>query len=73
MALTDFPLTDSPKRMGRPPLSKDSGTKLTGVRLTDELRARIEAVVGPNKMAVFIREAIENELARREAELDNLD
>lgn len=63
-----FPITVMPRRMGRPPLSKDSGTKMTGVRLTEDVRERIEAIVGPNRMAVFIREAIEAELARREAE-----
>lgn len=52
--------------MGRKPLSKTSETKLTGIRLTDELRKRIEALVGPNRMALFIREAIEAELKRRE-------
>jgi len=54
--------------MGRPPLSKDSETKMTGVRLTKDVRDRIEALVGPNKMAIFIRDAIEHELERREAE-----
>lgn len=49
---------------GRPSL----GVKQTMVRLTGEQRARIEALVGPNRMAAFIREAIETELARREAE-----
>lgn len=39
---------------------------MTGVRLTEDVRHRIEALVGPNRMAVFIREAIENELKRRE-------
>lgn len=48
--------------MGRPPLN----VKPTQVRLTNELRERIEALVGPNRMAVFIREAVEAELARRE-------
>ncbi len=50
--------------MGRPPLN----VKLTGVRLTDDAKRRIEALVGPNRMAVFIREAVENELRRREEE-----
>lgn len=49
--------------MGRPPLN----VKETKVRLTDEQRHRIEALVGPHRMAMFIREAIDNELARREA------
>lgn len=48
--------------MGRPPLN----VKPTVVRLTEETRERIEALVGPNRMAAFIREAVENELARRE-------
>lgn len=50
--------------MGRPPLN----VKETKVRLTLETRARIEALVGPNRMAAFIREAIEAELQRREAD-----
>lgn len=62
--LTNIPGTDTASRMGRPPLN----VKETKVRLTDEQRQRIEALVGPNRMAVFIREAIDNELERREAE-----
>lgn len=54
--------------MGRPPLSKKSGTVETKVRMTDETRRRIEALEGPNRMAVFIREAVERELVRRERE-----
>lgn len=64
--LTDFPLSDSPRRMGRPPLNKDSKTTLTGIRLTDDTRERIIALVGRNQMAAFIREAIEEALTRRE-------
>lgn len=48
--------------MGRPPL----GVKPTTVRLPVEMFDRIEAVVGKNRTAVFIREAVENELVRRE-------
>lgn len=62
MTLTKFSGTDTPTRMGRPPLN----VKETKVRLTDEHRQRIEAIVGPNRMAAFIREAVENELERRE-------
>lgn len=50
------------RRMGRPPLN----VKETKVRLTDEQRQRIVALVGPNRMAIFIREAVEAELRRRE-------
>jgi predicted DNA-binding protein len=41
--------------------------KETKVRLTEETRQRIEALVGPNRMAAFIRDAVENELKRRGA------
>lgn len=50
-------------RMGRPSL----GVKATVVRLSDEVRERIERLVGKNQMASFIREAIEEELKRRES------
>jgi hypothetical protein len=63
--LTDFPGTVTQGRMGRPAL----GVKETKVRLSEDARQRIETLVGPNRMAVFIREAIENELKRREREL----
>jgi len=52
--------------MGRPPLN----VKPTVVRLTEETRERINAIVGPNRMAEFIREAVENELQRREKDPD---
>ena len=63
--MTDFPITVMRTRMGRPPLN----VKPTMVRLTEETRQRIEAIAGPNRMAEFIREAIEAELTRREREL----
>ena len=52
----------SPRRMGRPPL----GIKATQVRLPQVLMDRIDALMGPNRRAQFIREAVENELKRRE-------
>lgn len=64
VTLTNFPISDNARRMGRPPLN----VKPTLVRLTNETRQRIEVLVGPNRMAVFIREAIEAELERRERE-----
>lgn len=60
--LTNIPGTLIARRMGRPALN----VKETKVRLTDEQRERIEALVGPNQMAAFIREAVERELKRRE-------
>lgn len=66
--MTDYAVADKRRRMGRPPLKANVETKATMVRLTEDARQRIEALVGPNRMAAFIREAIETELARREAE-----
>lgn len=48
--------------MGRPPMQ----LKPTVVRLPIEALDRIEALVGKNRMAAFIREAVERELKRRE-------
>lgn len=39
---------------------------MIGVRVPETLRERIVALVGPQGMAAFTREAIEAELARRE-------
>lgn len=50
--------------MGRPPLNNRS----THVRLPPEHFERIEELVGSRGMSAFIREAVENELERREAE-----
>lgn len=55
-------LPDSDKSMGRPPL----GMKPTTIRLTADTIRRIEALVGNRRLALFIREAVENELQRRE-------
>lgn len=64
--MTQLPIADTGPRMGRPPLKRDVETKPTMVRLAEDTRQRIEAVAGKNRMAAFIREAIENELGRRE-------
>jgi hypothetical protein len=51
--------------MGRPAL----GLKATTVRLSAETVRRIEALQGKQRqLAVFIREAVENELRSREAD-----
>lgn len=63
--LTENTASVSAPRMGRPPLNKDSITKATLVRLTSETVERIDALAGPNRRAVFIREAVEAELIRR--------
>ncbi|WP_426387506.1 hypothetical protein [Sphingobium sp. R-21] len=55
-------LPDSDKPMGRPPL----GMKPTTIRLSTDMIHRIEALVGNRRLALFIREAVENELQRRE-------
>lgn len=48
--------------MGRPPMQ----VKATVVRLPIESIKRIDALVGKNRMAEFIREAVERELKRQE-------
>lgn len=53
---------DTDNVMGRPPL----GMKPTTVRLSADTIARIEALVGNRRLALFVREAVENELRRRE-------
>lgn len=53
---------DTQAGMGRPPL----GMKPTTVRLPVETIQKIEALVGNRRVASFIREAVENELRRRE-------
>lgn len=53
---------DTHEAMGRPPL----GMKPTTIRLPTETIQRIETLVGNRRLALFIREAIENELQRRE-------
>lgn len=47
---------------GRPALD----LKETKVRLSPDQRLRIEALVGSQKMAEFIREAVAREIERRE-------
>lgn len=64
--LTTMEVPDKPRRMGRPPLKVNIETKATMVRLTEDVRAKIEALVGKRRMAAFIREAVENEIKRRE-------
>jgi hypothetical protein len=49
--------------MGRPAL----GVQPTQVRLPNKLREQIRALVGDRGMAAFIREAIEEKLARQSA------
>lgn len=62
--MTDAAAPAIARPMGRPPLN----VKETKVRLTDEQRDRIAALVGTYGMSKFIREAIDNELDRRENE-----
>lgn len=63
-SLTAFPGTDSATRMGRPPLH----VRETKVRITDDQKSRIEALAGKSRMAAWIRDAIDVELDRQEAE-----
>lgn len=60
LEMTD--MADSDETMGRPPL----GMKPTTIRLSADTIRRIETLVGNRRLALFIREAVENELQRRE-------
>ncbi len=60
--MTHFTAPVSSGRMGRPPLNVRS----TNVRITNEVKDRIRAQVGDKGMAQFIREAIEEKLAKLE-------
>lgn len=62
MSLAEKESSVSQRRMGRPPL----GVKVTAVRLTPEALGRIDALVGPQRRAQFIREAVDEALVRRE-------
>lgn len=59
-----IPISRNNRRMGRPPLN----VKPMLVRLTPATMKRIDAIAGPNQRAQFIREAVEREIARREAD-----
>lgn len=65
-ALTALMAAATHTRMGRPPLRSEMTTVKTTVRLSSDVHERVEAVAGKNRMALFIREAIERELERRE-------
>ena len=54
------PVTE--RRMGRPPLNVEE----TKVRLAAGSKQRIAALVGENRMAAFIREAVEDKLRTEE-------
>lgn len=53
------------RRMGRPPLKRNSETVVTTVRLSADVAARIDELAGTNKRSDFIREAVEREIKRR--------
>jgi hypothetical protein len=61
-ALAEKAIPASRGLMGRPPL----GNKATQVRLPQNVMDRIDALMGGNRRAQFIREAVEAELERRE-------
>lgn len=52
--------------MGRPPMNM----KVLNVRLPPEVVERIDELVGAYRRPQFIREAVENELQRREKDKD---
>lgn len=56
----DITIPNSPSRMGRPPLKM----KPTTIRLPKEVMEKIDGLVGEKRRVVFIREAIDEKLAR---------
>lgn len=62
MDLTQFSISTTAKRMGRPPLNN----KPVLVRLPEEALEKIDELVGTYGRAKFIREAVEAEIERRE-------
>lgn len=60
--LTEKAVAPTPRAMGRPKLHVIATT----VRLPAAVLERIDALLGGNQRAKFIREAVEAELARRE-------
>lgn len=62
--MTKPPKPKSTARMGRPPLN----LKPLLVRLPDGLAERIDALVGKNRRAEFIRDAVLRALAERDPE-----
>jgi metal-responsive CopG/Arc/MetJ family transcriptional regulator len=48
--------------MGRPPLN----LKDFHINLSEDVVKRIDALVGPNRRAIFIRDAVDREVRRRE-------
>ena len=64
--MTANPVAVISRGVGRNPLDRASDTITTTVRLTQLVRNRITKLVGEKGMAAFLREAAENELARRE-------
>lgn len=53
------------RRMGRPPLKRNSETVVTTIRLSADVAARIDELAGENKRSDFIREAVDREIKRR--------
>lgn len=60
--LTKLLISDTKRRMGRPPLN----VVPILTRVAEGVPERIDALVGKHRRAEFIREAIEKELKRRE-------
>ena len=58
----NFPSPVTTRRMGRPPMNVEE----TKVRLAAGSKQRIAVLVGENRMAAFIREAVEEKLRRDE-------
>lgn len=65
-ALTDLSQSDTPRKMGRPPIKAGMKMAKQTIWLDPPLAARIVNLVGSRGMSDFMRVAAEAELRRRE-------
>ena len=52
------------RRMGRPPLKRNTETVVTTIRLSADVAQRIDDLAGPNKRGEWIRRVITKELRK---------
>lgn len=64
--MTGQTVSDTGAGVGRPPIKRNVATKPLLVRMDEGMHARVETQVGKKRMAAFVREAIEEKLAREE-------
>lgn len=66
--MTDFPISVTNARMGRPALKAKVKTEAVLIRLPADILSAVDELAGPNKRGEFVREAVDREIKRRERE-----